>query len=399
MRAALALAACALLGGGAPRTEEVAPGGLLAVRGTVLAGRELEPLVDGVVLIDDDRIVRVAAGTGLALPAGTRVLDAGGGFVVPALIDNHVHVLDRIAGRERDLESWLEAGVGTLVDCGSTLAALSGRRDDEAAPRGPRVLASGPILTAPGGYPLLGAAGMPGLEVADSSQAARAARRLLAAGSDLLKVAVEAGFTSDVGESPAWPVPDRATLEAIAAAAHAGRRTVRAHLTHGDELRLALAAGLDGAAHTPIETIPDALLRRAVDRGWILVTTAALWRETPAHQATVLDNLRRWVAAGGRIALGTDAPAFHPGWGAPRLEIETLAAGGIPAAAVLKAATVWGAAAVGREGEIGSLEPGALADLVVLPRDPRLDATALLEGVAVVSAGRIVRDATARGTG
>ncbi|MEZ5331980.1 MAG: amidohydrolase family protein [Thermoanaerobaculia bacterium] len=369
----------------------------LVVRGTVLAGRDLEPISDGAVLVEDGRIVAVGPAATVVVPAGAEIVEAGDRFVVPALIDNHVHVLDRLGGRSEELAHWLAAGVGTLVDCGSSIEGLrAAARTDTGG--GPRILGSGPILTAPGGYPLLGSVGMPGLEIADAAEAGHEARLLLAAGADLLKVAIETGFDRDLGGTGAenrptrdWPTLAESTVAAVVAEAHAAGRTVRAHVTQSGELARAFDAGVDAAAHTPTDPIPEALLAAAVQHGRILITTAALWREMPELQAIVLENLRRWVAAGGRIALGTDAPTFHPGWAGPRLEIETLQAGGLAAEAIVSSATVWGGAAVGLEGELGSLEPGARADLIVLPRDPRADATALLESEVVVARGRVVR--------
>lgn len=332
---------------------------VVAVRGgTLIDGATV--IENATVIVRGDRIESVGAGA--PIPAGAEVVDATRGFIVPGFIDNHVHV-----GRTGVSAEWMKSGVTTLVDNGS------------AAPT-PGVPSCGRILTAPGGYPAFGSPDAPALEVSTIDEIER---YLDEARPDCVKIAIERGFLADYGDE-GWPTLTPALTRAIVEAAHARKLLVRAHVTQPGELEVAVEAGVDVIAHTPIAKVPPALLRKAAAQKIIFVTTAALWDDEKL-QKIVTGNLLAYLGAGGRIAVGTDFPNIREAG----LSTELHALAPIPPPALLEALTRSGAAAIGRT-DIGALTPGARADLVILDADPRRSAAALQTVRAVVRGGEVL---------
>lgn len=342
--------------------------------------------VDGTVLVCGDRIAAVGARREVEIPRDARIFDAAGGTALPGLIDSHVHLTNLAEQRPEAANAWLRAGVTTVVGMGTSLEPAELRRLlGEAPAPAPRVLSAGGILTAPGGYPFAGPESS-AREVEDQADLERALTELLAeSGADHLKVAIERGFTQDWSDD-GWPALSPKFLGVITRRAHARGLRVSAHLTQAEEFAVAVAAGIDNIAHAPIEELSDAALTEAAGRDVVLVTSASIWRETPTELATVLRNLRRFLELGGRIALGTDAPAFQTP-GLPLTEIRLLAEGGLTPTQILTAATRSAAFAFGLENELGAIAPGFLADLVVVRGDPTRELESLLRVELILKAG------------
>ncbi|MFQ5811192.1 MAG: amidohydrolase family protein [Armatimonadota bacterium] len=383
----------------------------LAIRnGRLFDATGAAPIEDGVVLIEGDRIVAAGRADEVTIPAHAATIDAAGGLIMPGIIDSHVHLTEPLAFQPQDiLTPWLYAGVTTLVDNGTIrdgivvggvtiddgVAAFRGLIDGVAV-EPPRVLVAGPMLTAPEGYPATRPEPQHALvaqEVTSPEDArARVARLLDEQDADFIKVAIEAGFDADY-DDPEWPVLPPETLAAIAEAVHERGRTVRAHVTQIEEFRAALEASFDVAAHTPLVPLPDDLLQQAADADMILVSTSNIvWEveeSAAAVQAVVQSNLTRYADLGGRVALGTDFP-FQAGSEMPVGEMQVLVEGGLSPVEVLVAATKHGAEAVGRGDDLGTLEPGKLADIIVVDGDPLSDIADMANVSVVVLAGETV---------
>lgn len=386
----LAAASCAAPAQGRP---VIAKDALVVWNGTLVDGSGGPPVADAVVVIADGKVVAAGPRQDVAAPEGGRWLDAGGGTIMPGVIDAHAHLEATLDAGQDVLTPWLQSGVTTIEDAGVVndggIADLRARV--AAIPGAPRVQLAGPILSAPGGYPAGRVYAAIGREVASPAEARAAVDELTEEdGVDVIKIAIERGFRADYGDQ-GWPVLTPREVSAIVDEAHAHGRPVYAHLTGPDELAVAMDAGVDVAAHTPVTPVPDDLLREAAARGVIMITTIGCWNaEGPGYADQAAANAARFYQLGGRLAIGTDYPFAANAM--PMTEFEYLAQAGVPNPALLMAATRNGAAAIGRGGDLGTLERGKVADLIVVAGDPLADWRALGSVTAVVRGGEVVRE-------
>ncbi|WP_136707505.1 hypothetical protein [Agromyces sp. H66] len=255
------------------------------------------------------------------------------GTRLPPLVDHHVHLM--IVGAHALADTAL-AGV---VDLGAPLDLLTARRAHDGLPH---VEFAGAFLTAPGGYP----AGRPWAvagctrEVSAATGDGRgslpgpaetAVSEQRAFGASVIKVALNAA---------AGPVFDRATLDAVVAAAHGRGMPVVAHVEGDGMTRLAIEAGVDALAHTPFtERIDDDLVARAAALGqrWISTLFVTSHGEPSPERDLAIDNLRRFRAAGGRVLYGTDLGNGDQPLGVNPAEVALLTEAGLEASAVLDA--------------------------------------------------------------
>ena len=293
-----------------------------------------------------------------------------GGFVMPGVVDRHVHIAMSDPG------AVVTGGVTAVRDLGWPPDAIFSLVEASEGPsfNGPLVRAAGPILTCHGGYPTRAgwAPEDTGLEVGDAEEAERAARWLLQRGAAVLKVALN----SDAG-----PTLSDDALVAICEVAHGAGTIVTAHVQGRGEAARAIGAGVDEFAHSPwSERLTADLLRAAAQRVRIVSTLDihSYGEDTPELR-TATENLSRFVVEGGRVAYGTDLgngpipPGIHP------REAEHLARAGLGAEAILEAMTFR---------PLARGEPGDLVGLASNPLE-RIDAFGQVE--LVVRAGRRVR--------
>lgn len=256
-------------------------------------------------------------------------------------------------------------------------------------PAFPRLLVAGPCVTVPGGHPI------PVYGLNDESmtvQGPDAARvqitALLDAGVDVVKIAVSG--RTDV----AWPELSNEEIRAIVETAHARNVRVAAHIDRAAALRRAVEQGVDDAAHMPRDRIPDDVIAQMVERGMVMVPTIDVYEELAEERGQALgwrqttlpimqDNLRRFVGAGGVLALGDDYGNPGVALGMPMAEIRHWIEAGVSPMQVLVAATHGSAMACGLEDDVGLVRPGMIADLLIVEGDPLAD-IATLERVALV---------------
>jgi imidazolonepropionase-like amidohydrolase len=279
---------------------------------------------------------RIAARAARA-PRGAKAVAARGLILVPALIDAHVHL--SVAGEPATVaRAQVQGGVAAVLDLGAPERTLP--LDHPPL----RVRFSGPLLTAPGGYPTRswGKNGE-GLELATAADARAAVRRLSQRGARFVKLAFD----------PRFPLlaPDVARA-AAEEARHLGLR-VAAHALETESVRLALDAGADVLAHTPRDPLPQDLLRRLQGK-WVISTLRAF--------AVAPARLRALAAAGARIAYGTDLGNEKIGPGIDAGELALIAEAGVDP---LAAATSEAAALLGYD-DLGSLAVGSRASLLAV---------------------------------
>jgi imidazolonepropionase-like amidohydrolase len=378
-RGFLKLAAAALLVGGCRRIRS-AGATLVLVNGRLIDGTGAEPLPDAAVLVEGARILSAGPLVRAQIPEGAQVLDAAEATILPGLINAHVHA----AYNESTLKAWAAGGVTTVRDLGnggrrSELFAL--RDEARAKPACARLVAAGPMVTVPGGYPMVPWGGS-GLTVTSVGDAREKVGALLDDGADVIKIALESGAT--FGREIPMLSPEEAA--AIVELAHARGTLVSAHVTAARDIEPALDAGVDDLAHMVVDELSDALIERVVSSGVTWIPTLELWDGVSRAQGIDLDrraigNLARYVAAGGTVALGTDYAGYTTPFqlGTPIREVELLLEAGMSPLQVLVAATRNAAQACNLGSEIGTLAPGKRADILVVEGDPLQDVQALTQ--------------------
>ncbi len=290
-----------------------------------------------------------------APPEPEQIIDVDG-FLMPGVVDRHVHVALSDPGAVvaggctavRDL-AWPPDAIFSLAEA-----------SESPAFNGPYIRCAGQMITADGGYPTRASWAPPGtgVEVRGAQHAAQTARGLLARGATVLKVALNA---------VAGPTLTDEELVAVCDVAHDAGTIVTAHCEGRGQAQRALGAGVDEFAHCPwTERLADELIEPMAKRMRIVSTLDihSYGRDTPELRAAT-DNLSRFVGAGGRVAYGTDLgngpipPGIHVG------EAWHLARAGLRPEAVLVAMT-FRPLAVGEPGDLLALGSNPLDDLNAL---------------------------------
>jgi len=391
------------------------------------------------VLIRDGRIAAIGLAGQLAAPEGARQIAGVGSTLVPGLIDLHGHVDTRsnpiwemgLPEPDRNLRSYLYAGVTTVLDPGDSGDAFE-RRDHvrQGDLLGPRVLAAGPIHTAPEGHPVAMVrelapwwiawylAPRVAVTLASEAEARAAADAVAARGADFVKVVVDRIPL----EAPRL---ERNIVAALVEQARThGLRTV-AHIGTTQDAIDAAEAGVAAWVHgVNMERIPDAKIAQLASYGIPMVATLEVYdaytrlgdgpreatrleRETVAPEIldgfhpvpedfelgvfrlwldrlreardARFDNVARLRAAGVTILAGSDTQAgVFPGPGLHR-ELEQLVRAGMTPVEAIQAATLQAARflAAGAEPEVGDVAVGMRADLLLVEGDPTRDLSVL----------------------
>jgi imidazolonepropionase-like amidohydrolase len=436
MRSAAILSLILFLLIGAPASAQQAEGGLTVIHaGTLLDRPGRQPRRQATIVVRDGRIKAVQDGFQPA-PAGATFIDLSDRFVLPGLIDSHVHLTSDRAGVEGQLAgltenvavraheaAWnarktLDAGFTTVRNLGSGDGITLGLRD--AIRRGwavgPRIVDAGTSLSASTGHmdPTLGMREElhdvlleSGSTCDGPDDCRRAVRRQIARGVDVIKLATTGGVNSRIGLGlGAQMFEDEA--RAIVETAHLYGKRVAAHAHGADGIALALRAGVDSIEHGTL--LDDEGIRLFRETGAYYVPTLSTvngyierLRNNPgAYTGEVREkiewrigitgqSLRRAVPAGVRIAFGTDAGVSMHGRNAD--EFLLMVQHGMTPMSAIEAATVNAADLLGLADQIGTIEAGKAADIVAVAGDPLADVGALRQIDFVMANGRVHRDA------
>jgi len=401
--------------------------------GTLLDRPGRPPRRNASIIIRGGRIEAVRDGFA-PVPAGGRLIDLRDRFVLPGLIDSHVHLTSDRAGVEGQLAdmtdsvalrsyeaAWnarktLDAGFTTVRNLGSDDGVTLGLRDAIARgwAIGPRIVDAGTSISTTTGHmdATLGvreefhdALRQSGSTCDGAEDCRRAVRRQIARGVDVIKLATTGGVNSRIGLGlGAQMFEDEA--RAIVETAHLYGKRVAVHAHGADGINLALRVGADSIEHgTLLDDQSLRLFRRS--RAYYVPTLSTIngyierlranpgayspavrekieWRISITGQA-----LRRAVPAGVRIAFGTDAGVSLHGRNAD--EFALMVEHGMSPAAAIEAATVNAADLLGLAAEAGTIEPGKSADIVAVRGDPLADVGVLRQIGFVMARGRVHR--------
>jgi imidazolonepropionase-like amidohydrolase len=382
--------------------------------------------VEATVVVKNQRIAAVETHAHGDWPADAEIIDISGMTVLPGFIDTHDHLAmhgydlarrwgidepqtTRTLRTAKVLADTLAAGYTTVRDAGGLDAGFK-RAIDEDLIAGPRLVLSLVIISPIGGIgdrvspsgfsccvpndPLLPDGVVNGL-----ADIRPVVRRVVRAGADVIKCATTGGASSRPGHGPHDGAFNLDEMQALVEEAHSLDRRVICHALGGRGLRVAVEAGVDSIDHgCYLDQEPD-LLDEMAERGIFFVPTFAVYdyhRKSPLphvrERAEHLEkhhaaSLRSALAAGVKIAAGTDAGGHgHP---PNAIEIACLVRAGMMPLQALRAATGWAAECIGRQQDLGTVESGKLADLVVIAGDLLADVTILQnpENIALVIKG------------
>jgi imidazolonepropionase-like amidohydrolase len=382
--------------------------------GTLIDGTGAGPVPGITIVIRDQRIEAVTTRAGSDWPSEAEIIDVSGMTILPGLIDCHDHLAmhgydlarrwgidepqsTRALRTAKVLQETLATGYTAVRDAGGLDAGFK-RAIDEGLITGPRLVVSLCIVSPIGGIgdrvspsgfsccvpndPLL-----PDGVVNSLADVRPVVRRIVRAGADVIKCATTGGASSRPGHGPRDGAFNLDEMQALTKEAHALDRRVMCHALGGRGLQIAIEAGVDSIEHGCYLDEEPELLDMMAERGTFFVPTFAVYeyhrksalahvRERAQHlQEHHAESLRRAFAAGVKIAAGTDAGGHgHP---SNAMEIECLVKAGLTPLQALRAATGWAAECLGLERDVGTVEKGKLADLVVVAGDPLNDVAVL----------------------
>jgi len=354
-------------------------GPLLAlVNGTLIDGTGADPIAGATVLIRDGRIAAVGASVDVYVPRDAERVDLEGRYILPGFINTHVHN----ALREDHLRTWAREGVTTVRDVGASqpYATVFRLRDTyRADPLCARLIAAGPLVTVPGGYPIVPNQ-FPSMVVLSPDDARTKVSQLVEAGADLVKISLE--------PSGGLPVLTAEETVAIVETAHLGAIPVTVHATQVAMYRRALDAGVDDICHSSQNRLSDEMIAEMVQNGVYMVPTLTAQRKT----GETMSNLGRFLAAGGKVALGNDG-GYLAGLevGMPMTELEAMREAGMSPMQIIMAATKTAAEVCRLDRELGTLERAKRADILVVRQNPLEDLRALLQVSLVMHSGIVIR--------
>jgi imidazolonepropionase-like amidohydrolase len=400
-------------------------GDLVLWNARLIDSRSSSPRERTCITVRDGRITEIRDASEAVAPDGA--LDLNGRFVIPGLIDSHIHLgddpkmLEKLAAskpaegdepRPRELvyfvlaraaREFLRSGITSIRDVGSY--------DDNAIAlreairlgltEGPRVLTCGRIIsaTAPGARLFKSM-----YEEADGPwEMRRSVRNQLRRGADYIKV-MAGGARSVVREDPERAQLTGEEMNALVDEAHRLGLRVAAHAEGLDAVRLAVDGGVDTIEHgLSLHRAPD-LLDSMAQRGVVLVPTLSTFHDVGERFSELFEprlvgqakrqkveayqTLTAARKAGVTIAMGFDSGPP----GADALELLRMVEGGLTSHEAISAATAGSARALGLN-DVGTIEPGKIADLVVLDEDPLQEIATLTHREKlwmVVSGGRVV---------
>jgi imidazolonepropionase-like amidohydrolase len=400
------------------------------VGGTLIDGRGGAPQEDSVVLVSGRIIEAAGSIDAVQVPADAEVVDVSGKTIMPGMIDCHCHISLTSLSLEENLftppavrtlqaaemmRRTLQAGFTTIRDAGTLNDTGFRQAVEMGLIEGPRLVLAGALVQTGGHFDLYYPCGVRlpflGGEVCDGvTEVQKAARKVLREGFDFIKVSTSGGVGFP-GDSPWYTEWTLEELRSIVYEASARGKAVMAHAMDTQSIKNAVLAGVWSIEHG--SSLDDEAIQLLLDTGTYLVSThmiiqrlsepgggmhlAPLCRADAERLLTVhFESFKRAVTAGVKIAVGTDAitAEMH---GQNARELENVVRYGLTPMQAIVAATKTASEVCRMDDKVGTLQPGKLADLLVVNGNPLNDISILQDKsrlLLIMKEGRVCVDRT-----
>jgi imidazolonepropionase-like amidohydrolase len=408
----------------------------LIFNGTLIDGNGRSPLKNAAVLIKENRIVQVGRKTAINLPdADIQQIDAGGGFILPGLIDSHVHLMFNEINLMRSMtipfsynfydaisnfRRTVEAGITSVRDAGGTDLGVQKAIDDGLV-LGPRTQISISVLTITGGH---GDGWLPSGSQMDIFSAypgnpdglcdgveevRKKVREILRAGAQVIKVCATGGVLSPTDHPEFTQFSQEELAVMVQEGAYRRGVKVMAHAQGAEGIKNAVQAGIHSIEHGIF--LDDEAIELMLEHGTFLVPTLLAplavveiaeekgtmpeWGVKKAKETIEIhsDSIARAYQAGVKIAMGTDAGVMAHGTNLRELGL--MCSIGMSPMEAIVATTKIAAECLGWQDRVGTVESGKLADLIVTKTDPLANIRSLenVDNIGLVMKdGTIVKD-------
>ena len=395
------------------------------VGGTVVDLEGKAPIENAVILVEGERITAIGEAGKVKIPDGAEQIDTGGSWLIPGLMNMHVHLGLVLPGKmkaelydesEAALALRMAANARESLQAGVTTIRLTGARAhaDLALMRainkgqadGPRIFSAGEALSITAGH---GSKKDQKTKYDGPDELLKAARTQISAGAKWIKIAISGGIATDGGDlAAALMMPEE--IHTVIDAAHRFGAKVTAHSGSPVATDIAIDAGLDCVEHGYFLDRPT--LKKMKEHGTWLVPTIVVSQPATAPFFERIGSppwylkrresagkahwkaLQMAIEEGVNIALGTDQMPAEPNDGttATAREAQYYVEAGMTPLQALRSATVETARMLEAEDEIGTLETGKYADIVAVDRDPTEDIKALRNILLVMKGGKVYRN-------
>jgi imidazolonepropionase-like amidohydrolase len=385
----------------------------------LIDGTGKEPVKDSYMMVEGEKIIKIGKVSDLSENSNFKTIDLSGKFVMPGLINSHVHITMEPVGNSfaiidsesdamtslrgvKNLKKTLELGTTYFRDLGGPVGIDLDLRNavNKKFIEGPEFLAAGKVICMTGGH-----GWMTGREADGPVETRKAAREQLKAGADVIKVMATGGVMTEGVEpgSPQFTIEEMAS--AIEEAHKAGKKTAT-HAQGTTGIKNAIKAGIDSIEHGFY--LDDEIFEMMKEKGVFLVATLvapyfivengkdgsipeyAVKKATDAMEAHQ-ESFKKAYKAGVKIAMGTDSGTPYNHHGSAPHEIKLMIECGMNPMDALVASTKGSAECLGITDKYGTIEKNKFADFLVLDSNPLDNIDTLFNINSVYKLGKKVK--------
>ena len=331
-----------------------------------------------------------------------KILNLDGATILPGFINAHAHtgfkfIKDKLCEGFQDkyLDACIREGVTTIRDEGmlsdnSIDDMLKQKNLIDKVTSYPNVIMTGKFFSAPGGY-----GGQAPITVTTVEEVRHKVNEILDKGMKVIKTVLDDGMDPSTFGLPKL---SEELLKEICDVAHSRGAKISAHVTQAHNLEVLVRAGINDAGHMVYDDLSDDLISEMIEKNIYFVPTLTVFKFIQdKYGAPILENsmnnLKRFIKAGGKIALGDDFIEEEEPWyrlGLPLIEIELLQQCGLTPMEIIVAATKHGSEVCNASNEIGTVEIGKRADLIILEGNPLENFNCIRNIFMVIKDGNVI---------